>query len=105
MVSLLNNHSNFLPKRIDDATFDFYGKTLRGQDEQRPRWKRGVQAVNGTLGEVVGKVYVKKHFPEASKAQMDKLVENLRGAFKEGIDGLEWMGDETKEQALSLIHI
>ena len=99
VVSLLNNHSNFLPKRIDDATFDFYGKTLRGQDEQRPRWKRGVQAVNGTLGEVVGKVYVKKHFPEASKAQMDKLVENLRGAFKEGIDGLEWMGDETKEQA------
>ena len=99
VVSLLNNHSNFLPKRIDDATFDFYGKTLRGQDEQRPRWKRGVQAVNGTLGEVVGKVYVKKHFPEASKTQMDKLVENLRGAFKEGIDGLEWMGDETKEQA------
>ena len=99
VVSLLNNHSNFLPKRIDDATFDFYGKTLRGQDEQRPRWKRGVQAVNGTLGEVVGKVYVKKHFPEASKAQMDKLVENLRGAFKEGIDDLEWMGDETKEQA------
>ena len=99
VVSLLNNHSNFLPKRIDDATFDFYGKTLRGQDEQRPRWKRGVQAVNGTLGEVVGRVYVKKHFPEASKAQMDKLVENLRGAFKEGIHGLEWMGDETKEQA------
>jgi len=99
LVSLLNNHSAFLPKRIDDATFDFYGKTLRGQEEQRPRWKRGVQAVNGTLGEVVGKVYVEKHFPEDSKAKMDTLVENLRAAFKVGIEGLEWMGDETKEQA------
>ena len=72
---------------------------MRGQEEQRPRWKRGVQAVNGNLGEVVGKIYVERHFPEASKAQMQDLVENLRAAFKDGIDDLSWMGDATKEQA------
>ena len=98
-VSLMNGHAAYLPKRIDDAVFDFYGKTLRGQEEQRPRWKRAVSSVNGTLGEVVGKVYVAKYFPPDSKAQMKELVENLRGAFKDGIDGLEWMADETKEQA------
>ncbi len=98
-VSLLTGHSAYLPKRIDDASFEFYGKTLRGQEEQRPRWKRAVGSVNGTLGEVVGKVYVAEHFPPDSKAQMKELVENLRGAFKDGIDNLEWMADETKEQA------
>lgn len=98
-VSLMNGHAAYLPKRIDDARFDFYGKTLRGQEEQRPRWKRAVSSVNGTLGEVVGKVYVAKYFPPDSKAQMKELVENLRGAFKDGIDGLEWMADETKEEA------
>lgn len=98
-VSLLSNHSDYLPARIGDANFEFYGKTLRGQEEQRPRWKRAVSAVNGTLGEVVGKVYVEKHFPPASKTQMNVLVENLRGAFKDGIDNLEWMGEETKKQA------
>ncbi len=99
IVSLMNGHSAYLPARIDTANFNFYGKTLRGQEEQRPRWKRAVSAVNGTLGEVVGKVYVKEHFPESSKKQMGVLVENLRAAFKDGIDGLEWMGDDTKEQA------
>ena len=98
-VSLMNSNSAYLPKRIDDASFEFYGKTLRGQQEQRPRWKRAVSAVNGTLGEVVGKVYVKEHFPPDSKTQMNELVENLRASFKDGIDGLDWMADETKEQA------
>ena len=98
-VGLMNSHAAYLPKRIDDAQFEFYGKILRGQDEQRPRWKRAVSAVNGTLGEVVGKVYVAEYFPADSKAQMKDLVENLRASFKDGIDGLDWMADETKEQA------
>lgn len=98
-VSLLGGHAAYLPAAIDDARFEFYGKTLRGQEEQRPRWKRGVAQVNGTLGEVVGKVYVGEHFPPASKGQMEELVENLRASFKDGIDNLEWMGDETKAQA------
>ncbi len=98
-VSLLNEHAALLPARIDEARFEFYGKILSDQTEQRPRWKRAVSSVNGTLGEVVGKVYVAEHFPPASKAQMDALIENLRSAFKDGIDGLEWMDDATKEQA------
>ena len=98
-VSLMNGHAAYLPKRIDEASFQFYGKLLRGQQEQRPRWKRAVGAINGRLGEVVGKVYVEKHFPPSSKTQMKVLVENLRGAFKDGIDDLDWMADETKEQA------
>ncbi|WP_371398588.1 M13 family metallopeptidase [Algimonas porphyrae] len=98
-VSLLSSNAAYLPARIDDASFNFYGRILRGQEEQRPRWKRGVSAVNGTLGFVVGKVYVDKYFPPESKQQMDELVENLRAAFKDGIDNLEWMGAETKEEA------
>lgn len=98
-VGLMSGHSAYLPSRIDEAQFEFYGKTLRGTEEQRPRWKRAVASVNGTLGEVVGKVYVAEHFPPASKAQMSALVENLRSSFKEGINGLDWMADETKAQA------
>jgi len=98
-VSLISSHSAYLPARIDDASFEFYGKTLRGQEEQRPRWKRAVSAINGSLGEVVGKVYVENYFPPQSKAQMKALVENLRASFKDGIDNLEWMGEDTKEQA------
>ncbi len=98
-VSLMSAHAAYLPNRIDEASFEFYGKILRGQEEQRPRWKRAVSAVNGTLGEVVGKVYVKEHFPPASKAQMNALVENVRCSFNYGINDLDWMADETKEQA------
>ena len=98
-VGLLSNNSGLLPKRIDNASFAFYGATLRGQEQQRERWKRGVQQVNGLMGELVGKVYVDQHFPPESKHQMQDLVENLRAAFKDGIDGLEWMGEDTKKQA------
>jgi len=98
-ASLLSNNSGYLPAKIDDASFDFFSRKLRGQDEPRPRWKRAVSQVNSRLGEVVGKVYVKEYFPPSSKSQMQDLVENLRGAFKEGIDNLEWMGEETKAQA------
>ena len=96
---LVNDYSNYLPAKVDDASFAFYGKVLRGTAEQRPRWKRGVSFVNGTVGELVGKVYVQNHFPESSKAQMQELVENLRAVFKTGIDDLEWMSEDTKEQA------
>lgn len=98
-VGLLSNNAGLLPKRIDDARFAFYGKSLRGQEQQRERWKRGVGQVNGLMGELVGKVYVDQHFPPDSKRQMQDLVENLRTAFKDGIDGLEWMGEDTKKQA------
>ena len=98
-VGLLSNNAGLLPKRIDDAHFSFYGKSLSGQKEQRERWKRGVAQVNGLMGDLVGKVYVDQHFQPDSKRQMQELVETLRGAFKEGIEGLEWMGEDTKKQA------
>jgi len=89
----------YLPKRIDEANFAFYGTALRGTEQQRDRWKRGVSQIDRNMGEMVGKVYVKRHFPEVAETEMDKLIENLRAAFKEGIDNLEWMGPETKVQA------
>jgi len=95
----LSDHASVLPKTIDDASFEFYGKTLRGQEEQRERWKRGVRAIDGTLGEAVGKVYVDRHFPPASKVSMDELVENLRKAMEQNLDNLDWMGADTKVEA------
>jgi len=76
----------FLPAKIDNARFDFYGKALSGTEVQQERWKRAVSQIDGTMGEMVGKVYVEKHFPPAAKKEMDKLIENLRAAFKDGID-------------------
>ncbi len=95
----LSDHSAVLPKAIDDATFDFYAKQLRGQEEQRPRWKRAVGAVEGALGEAVGKVYAERYFPAENKAAMDKLVANLRLAMADNLDEIDWMGEETKVQA------
>ena len=88
-----------LPKRLDDASFDFFAKQLRGQEEQRERWRRGVSAVEGSLGEAVGKVYAERYFPAENKAAMDQLVANLRLAMSDNLDEIEWMGDETKVQA------
>ena len=98
-VHYISNNAAYLPNAVDADNFAFYGKAIRGTEEQRARWKRGVGQVSNTLGEMVGQVYVKRHFKPAAKAQMDTLVTNLRGAFKEGIDDLEWMGADTKVEA------
>ena len=97
---LIANSASMLPKSIDDERFDFYGKTLNGQVQQRDRWKRATQAVNGALGEGVGQVYVQRHFTPTAKAKMLVLVENLRKAFKVRIEGLTWMSAETKVKAM-----
>jgi len=97
---LLNNYASSLPAEFVDAQFDFYSKTLRGIEKNRPRWKRAVGAVNRTLGEVVGKIYVDKHFKPEAKQRMVELVANLKRAFHERLQQLEWMSDETKKQAL-----
>jgi putative endopeptidase len=96
---LLINNAAVLPRNIDDETFAFYGTILSGQPQQRERWKRAVQAVNGALGEAIGQIYVQRHFPPAAKAQMLELVENLRTAYGQRIDQLTWMSDETKVAA------
>ena len=83
-----------------DANFDMYSKTLNGIEENLPRWKRGVSAVDQILGEAVGKIYVKKYFEPAAKERMIELVHNLETAMEERLKNLEWMGEETKAQAL-----
>lgn len=95
----LSDHASVLPKTIDDATFEFYSKQLRGQEEQRPRWKRAVSAVEGSLGEAVGKVYAERYFPAENKAAMDDLVANLRKAMADNLNELDWMGEDTKVEA------
>ncbi len=94
-------HAAVLPAAFDDERFDFYGRTLNGQLQQRDRWKRAVQSLNSSVAEVVGQLYVKKHFPPDSKSQMLNLVENLRKAYAQRIRGLSWMSQETKQQALN----
>jgi putative endopeptidase len=89
----------YLSKEFVEARFDFYGRTLQGVTELEPRWKRAINNLENTLGEMLGKVYVERHFKPEAKARMDRLVENLRGAFREGIEKLEWMGPETKKEA------
>jgi putative endopeptidase len=93
---LVRNNAAVLPKNVDDEVFDFFGRTLNGQPQQRERWKRAVQSVNGALGEAVGQVYVQRHFPPAAKAQMLELVENMRTAYGQRIDSSTWMSAETK---------
>jgi len=95
----LSDHAPYLPKRFDDARFDFYGRTMRGQPQQRERWKRAVDEVNDSLGEQVGQLYVEKYFPAESKAKMQELVANLRASLSERIDQLDWMTPATKQRA------
>lgn len=97
---LLNNFAPRLPHTFADANFDFYGKTINGLQVNRPRWKRAVSAINGTLGEVVGKVYVEKYFKPEAKERMLLLVENLKVSMADRIEKLDWMSEETKVQAL-----
>ncbi|KUO54592.1 MAG: zinc metalloprotease [Sphingomonadales bacterium BRH_c3] len=97
--SFLSSHADVLPSRFDDARFDFFSRTLQGVPEQRPRWKRAVDATEGALGELIGKSYVARYFPPENKAAMTQLVANLRRAMAQSIDEIEWMGEETKQQA------
>ena len=96
----LNNTAGRLTMALDRQNFAFYGTTLSGTQEQQPMWRRAVGAVNGTLGEVVGKVYVKRHFPPEAKERMLELVSNLVKAYEKSINELDWMSDETRVQAL-----
>lgn len=98
-AQFLSDNAAYLPREIDQANFDFYGKLLSGQPEQRVRWKRGIDAVEGQLGELLGKIYAERYFPAANKAAMDDLVANLRKAMAANLSDLKWMGVETRAQA------
>jgi putative endopeptidase len=95
----VNSYASDLPKAFDDANFEFYSKALRGVEKQRERWKRGVQLLDNSIGEGLGEVYVKKHFPAETKAKMDELVKNLRAALAERLKQNTWMDEATKAEA------
>jgi putative endopeptidase len=95
----IGDHAYVLPQAIDREKFAFYGTVLSGTPQQRARWKRGVQAVSGALGDAIDQLYVAKYFPPESKAKMDALVANLRVALGNRINGLDWMTAETKQRA------
>lgn len=93
---------------LDDKTyeisFDFYNRTMAGQMEQKPRWKRAVALLDGSLGEEIGHLYVDKYFPPAAKERMQQLVKNLQRALGMRIENLDWMSDETKKRALEKLN-
>jgi len=96
---LIRSNASNLSSAFADASFEFYGKTLNGLQEQRSREKRAVSLVDSNLGFMVGKKYVEQHFKPEAKARMDQMIENLRVAFRQSIDELEWMSPVTKKQA------
>ena len=101
----LNRMDGFLNEALDNQSFEFYAKTLRGVKAQEPQWKRAVGTVNGTLGEVIGEVYVARHFKPEAKERMQELVSNLSRAYANSIKKLDWMGEETKVKALEKLSL
>ncbi len=97
---VVHSSANLLPKRFEEENFAFYGKTLRGVPQEEERWRRVLAATDQALGEALGQLYVEKAFSAKAKERTKQLVENLRAALKERIEGLPWMGDETKKAAL-----
>lgn len=102
--NLTSDMAPFLSKSFADARFDFYSKTLRGVDEQQPRWKRVAGIINNAIGEQLGQLYVDKHFKPEAKKRMLELVNNLQESFGERINALDWMSDVTKQKALAKLH-
>jgi len=99
-VHFISANAQYLPKAFDDARFNFYSKTLRDVPSQRARWKRGVDMVNGAVGEGVGQIYVQRHYPPESDRQMGELIANIRAALQEKIESNSWMDAPTKARAL-----
>ncbi len=100
-AKLISSNATELSQDFVDANFDFYGKTLRGTEVNRPRWKRAVSAVDGSLGEILGKVYVEKYFRPEAKDRMVKLVDNLILSMEDRINKVDWMSEGTKVEALA----
>ena len=97
---LINGAAPFVSRSFVDANFDFFNKTLRGQSEQKPRWKRVLGTIDREMGMALGQLYVAKNFPPESKVRAEELVSNLRLALKNRIEKLDWMSDATKVKAL-----
>jgi predicted metalloendopeptidase len=100
-AQLITLHAPNLSPPFADAAFDFFGRTLSGQQEQRQRWKRGVQLVNGSLGEALGQLYVARYYPPIAKTRMEAMIRNLIEAYRVSITELDWMTSATKKEALA----
>jgi len=98
---IIDGYAAFLTEDLERRHFEFHGKAVSGTDEQQPMWKRAVDATGSVLGEVVGQLYVEKHFTPKAKTRMNELVINLKAAFAERILTREWMGKGTQKQALT----
>ena len=96
---LIEAYAAVLPKALADERFAFFGKTLSGTTEQRPRWQRGVAMVNVLLGDALGQIYAQRYFPPEAKAQADAMVANIIAAFRKRIEALDWMNPATKAEA------
>ncbi len=99
IISSLNTYSGALPDRVANTSFAFYGTALSGTPQQEPRWKRAVNFVTATMSDELGKTYVQKYFPPATKAAAQQLVKNVVAAMGRRIEGLDWMKPETKVKA------
>ena len=100
-AQVITLNAPYLSQPFVDASFDMFARTLSGQQAQRLRWKRGVQLVNGSLGEALGELYVKKHFTAAAKTRMEGMIANLVEAYRQSIAELDWMTPATKKEALT----
>ena len=101
---LVNDLSSYLSRSFDTTNFSFYGKVMHGQQEQEPRWKRIMAVVDGSVGELLGQMYVDKNFKPEAKKRMLELVNNLQQTYAERIQKLDWMSDETKKKALTKLN-
>ena len=101
---IITSAASLLDDKTYDIAFDFYNRTLAGQIEQKPKWKRAVALLDDTLGEEIGHLYVDKYFPAAAKKRMEQLVKNLQRAYAMRIENLDWMSDDTKSKALEKLN-
>jgi putative endopeptidase len=99
-INAVNAFATVLHAEVVDARFEFINKTLLGAEEQSPRWQRAISSMNGAMGELLGQLYVEKHFPPEAKERMNDMLYYLSEAYADSIKNLEWMSPETKEQAL-----
>jgi putative endopeptidase len=99
--TLINRFSPYLSSPFVNQQFDFYGKVLSGNEVNKPRWERVANSANSAISELVGQIFVEENFPPEAKQKMVKLVANLKSAFRERLQNLLWMSDQTKERAIA----
>ncbi len=101
---VLNSYAGLLHKRINDESFNFFGKLITGQKVQEKRWKRAIWFVDALIGEALGRIYIEEHFDQNAKKKADELVSNIQSSFKERINNVKWMSPQTKKKAIDKLN-